>query len=307
MFQLRDYQLDAVEQIRAAFRRRIKAVLYVLSTGGGKSRIFSYIAEAAARKGNRVVILVHHDELLGQNVRAFEEMGIPFGVISPHYSPTDAPLQLASIWTLAKRLDEHHFDLAVFDEAHHLPSTTFTTVYEHFRDAFKLMVTATPERLDGRGLKDYTDEIIVGPSMKELCDRGYLARSQVYAPSTNVDLSKVRTRAGDFAPSDLEQAMDKRTITGSAVEHYARHIGGHPAVCFCVSIAHAEHVAEQFREAGWPAASIDVEPPGLRGPDEQTLRQQVETFANAHGLKITRPWWNKGRNSYATNGNSAAG
>lgn len=273
-FQLRNYQLDAVEKIRAAFKRA-KSVLYVLSTGGGKSAVFSYIATSAAEKGKRVAILVHRDELLRQSARAFTEMGIPFGLIKPGEPETSALLQIASTWTLARRLDRwSKFDLLVFDEAHHLPSATFSSVCSHFPDAFKLMVTATPERLDGRGLKEFAEEMVIGPSMAELCDLAYLARCQAYAPLAPVDLSSVHTRMGEYAQNELEAVMDHSGITGVATEHYAKHLKGAPAVCFCVTLDHCQHVARQFREAGWNAAVIDG---SMRSRERQSL---IDDLAN---------------------------
>lgn len=67
----------------------------------------------------------------------------------------------------------------------------------------------------------------------------------------------IRKRMGDFAQDDLDKAMDKPTIHGDAVAHYARICPYTPAIAFCVSVAHAEHVAEAFRNAGFKAASID--------------------------------------------------
>jgi DNA repair protein RadD len=258
-FELRDYQQDAVEKIRDAYRRGVQSVLYVGSTGSGKTRIFSYIGAGAAQKGKHVLVVVHRDELLRQAVEAFAEIGIPCGLIKPGQRHTTDPLQIASAMTLVKRLDQWpHFDLAIFDEAHHLrPDNTFASVFDHFHDARKLLVTATPARLDGWGLKPFADEIILGPSMKDLCNRGYLAKSVVYAPATPVDMSGVRTRLGDYAQNDLEAALDHHGITGIATEHYAKHLNGAPAVVFCVTLKHCAHVADQFCSAGWNAAVID--------------------------------------------------
>ena len=51
---LRDYQKQGVDNIRFSYMQGRKSVLYVLPTGGGKTVIFSHIAEQAAKKGNRV-------------------------------------------------------------------------------------------------------------------------------------------------------------------------------------------------------------------------------------------------------------
>jgi DNA repair protein RadD len=124
-----------------------------------------------------------------------------------------------------------------------------------------LGVTATPIRLDGQGLGvaagGFFDHLVIGPTVAELTARGYLSPAVVYAPKTRVDLSGVKTRGGDFATGELAAAMDKPTITGDAVAHYQRLCSGAPAIAFCASVAHAEHVAAMFGAAGYQAASVD--------------------------------------------------
>jgi superfamily II DNA or RNA helicase len=257
--ELREYQLRDIEKIRDAYRRGKRSPLYVGPTGSGKTTIFGYVGAGAAAKGNTVLIVVHRHELLMQAVRVFGEIGIASGLIKSGLPRSSHPLQIASAQTLTRRLDQWpRFDLVVFDEAHHLPSATFSRVYEHYRDALKLLVTATPQRLDGLGLGDYADELIIGPNITDLCDLGFLARSIVYAPVT-IDVSHIHTRMGDFATSELADVMDRRVITGKAVEHYERLLNGQPAVCFCVTLDHCDHVVQQFEEAGWSAARIDGE------------------------------------------------
>ena len=258
MIQLRDYQDADVGKIRQAFRDGNRSVLYVLSTGGGKSAVFNYIGSRVASSGAKVCVVVHRDELLQQNIRAFEAQEIEYGVIAPGHSKRPSAVQIASVWTLARRLDEWpHFDMLIFDEAHHLPAASFEKVHAFYPNSYKLSVTATPARLDGRGLSEYCQTLIQGPSMRWLIEQGRLAPCDVYGPPSGVDLEHVHTRMGDFVTKELEGVMDKPTITGSAVEHYKKHVPGRPAVAFCVSIRHCEHVAEQFKRAGYTAASID--------------------------------------------------
>lgn len=118
-------------------------------------------------------------------------------------------------------------------------------------------MTATPERLDGQGLGAAFDALVEGPTTADLIGRGFLSDFDYFAPPAMADLSHVQSRAGDYAIEALAAAMDKATVTGDAVEHYRRYLDGRPAIAFCVTVAHAEHVAEQFRAAGFRAASVD--------------------------------------------------
>jgi superfamily II DNA or RNA helicase len=101
----------------------------------------------------------------------------------------------------------------------------------------------------------------------------------VYGPPTDLDLTQVHTRMGDFVTKELEGAMDRPTITGSAVEHYKRLAMNQPAVAFCVSIRHCEHVAEQFKRAGFAAASID-------GRMDTPQRQRLIADLSSGALKV---------------------
>jgi superfamily II DNA or RNA helicase len=119
-----------------------------------------------------------------------------------------------------------------------------------------LGVTATPERLDGKGMGQMFDDMVMGPTVAELTAQGFLSHAVVYAPSAP-DLGSVGTRMGDYVSKQLEDAMDKPIITGSAVKHYGKYADGKKAIAFCVSVKHAKDVAEDFRNAGYAASHID--------------------------------------------------
>lgn len=271
---LRDYQQAAVDNLRAAFGSGRRAPLLVLPTGGGKTFVFCYIAANAAQRGNRTLILVHRQELLRQTSDSLSALGVRHGLIAPGASPRLGELvQVASVQTVVRRfhlLDQAGWapDLIVPDEAHHATAGSWRQVLDRWAAARILGVTATPCRMDGRGLDDVFDDLIEGPQIAELIDEGHLAPPTVYAPPVQADLSNIRTRAGDYAKNELADRMDKPTVTGDAVEHYGRICPGVPAIAFCVSVAHAEHVAEQFRAAGWNAASLD----GSMGDAERKAR-----------------------------------
>src|SRR5262249_1563934 len=127
-------------------------------------------------------------------------------------------VQIASIGTLVRRLDRlNGVDLLVLGEYHHAIAGMWQTILPAAREAYVLGVTATPKRLDGRGLADIFDEMIVGPTVAELIAGGFLSRFSTYAPARDVDLSGVRTRLGDFDVSGLADVMSAGVVIGSAV------------------------------------------------------------------------------------------
>lgn len=170
-------------------------------------------------------------------------------------------IQVASVQTLVRRIDKYaEPDLLIIDEAHHSVAGSWAKIIKAWPNTKILGVTATPTRLDGRGLGAQGggpfDELVIGPSVGELIDAGYLTQPVVYAPQT-VDMEGVKVRAGDYDKGETARRVDKAFITGSAVEHYRRLCPGVPAIAFCASIEHARHVAEEFRAAGFRAECID--------------------------------------------------
>jgi superfamily II DNA or RNA helicase len=252
---LRPYQQQLVTDIRLQYQLGHRKVLMVLSTGGGKTCIFSHIAQAAAKKGNRVLIAVHRQELLDQACRS---LPMAHGVIAANRAmDLSAAVQVASVQTLARRLHKlprDFFQLVIIDEAHHSNAGTWARTLEHFHQAHLLGVTATPCRGDGRGLGDYYQAMVEGPSAAWLTDNGYLAPARVLAPP-GFDTTGLRKRMGDFDTREAEHRIG--TIMGDCLSHYRKHLEGQTAIAFCCSVAHAEAVARLFMGAGIPAASID--------------------------------------------------
>ena len=281
MFSLRPYQQEAVEALRQSFRGGKKAPLLVAPTGAGKTVIFSYVTQNAASKGNRVLLLVHRAELLAQTHAALDGMGVPHGIIAAGRTPDPAHLvQLASVQTVVRRLEKLlPVDLIVIDEAHHAAAGSWKKVIELFPNAKIIGVTATPQRLDGKGLGDIFDDIVFGPDVQTLIDSDFLCRPVYYAPS-QVDLTSVKTRMGDFDQRQLEQALNTPVITGCAVSHYKKLSDGLPAVVFCASVRHATDVAAQFCSAGYRFEVLD----GTLAPEIRKQRVADLASGKIHGL-----------------------
>lgn len=271
---LRDYQKFAIEAVRDSYRKGHRRPLLVSPTGSGKTLMFSYIAAGMHQNGKRVLILAHRRELLRQISGALTRVGVRHSVMSGGSRGIPVTnVVVASVFTLARRLQYFPApELIIGDEAHHFtPDSTWGQCVKAFPSARVLGVTATPERLDGKGLGRMFDDMVMGPSVAELTEQGYLTPAEVYAPS-KPDLVGLRTRMGDYVNSDLEGAMDKPSITGNAVHHYRKLADGKLAIAFCVSVKHAKDVAEEFRRAGYSSSHIDG------GMDERERDQVLKDF-----------------------------
>jgi superfamily II DNA or RNA helicase len=281
VFDLRPYQQAAVDGVRDSFRAGRRRPLLVAPTGSGKTVIFSFVTASAAAKGNRTLILVHRAELLEQCHRSLDSMQVPHGLIAAGLTPDRSQLtQVASVQTLVRRFDRViPPDLIVIDEAHHATAGAWASVLSQYPQARVLGVTATPARLDGKGLGQVFDDLIRGPEVSDLIDKGFLARPVYYAPKT-VSMDGVRTVAGDFNRAEVAERMDKPTITGDAVTHYRKYCDGQPCVVFCTGIKHAEHVAQAFNASGYRFKVID----GTLSKEERAKRVLDLSSGNLNGL-----------------------
>lgn len=255
---LRPYQQQAITDLRLAYRGGARAPLLVAATGAGKTIILAAITQAVAARGRRVLILVHRRELIRQASAKLNQAGVNHGIIAAGFDPSDHPVQVASVQTLARRLERQRWqpDLIVIDEAHHAIAGTWANVINHWPDSLLLGVTATPVRQDGRGLGAMFDRLVLGPSTAELVATGYLTPVKIYAPPQVADLTGIRTRAGDYANDQAAAAMTRPTVTGDAITHYQRIAAGQPAIAFCCNVNHATTVSDAFNAAGISAATL---------------------------------------------------
>lgn len=261
MIILRDYQEELVGGARAALGRGIKRLLLQSPAGSGKTVMASYMVKGALDRGMSSMFLVHREELARQASRTFRTFKIPHGfVMSSMTMDVRAAVKIAMIDTLRNRLDKVPAPRLLFvDECHHAASPTWRKVLDYYAAQGTIIIglSATPQRLDGRGLDDLFEEMIPGPAVSRLIAAGALSRYVYLAPPSMLDLTSVKQRAGDYAQDQLAEASDKPAIIGDAVEHYKRLLPGKRAIAFAVSIKHSMHIVEMYRAAGIPAEHVD--------------------------------------------------
>ena len=271
MISLRPDQSTLIDAVRAGFAKH-RSILMVAPTGFGKTVVFCWLANAVAAKQKTVYILVHRDELVEQVSATLKQFHVEHGFVAAGRVSTPHQVMVCSVFTLVNRVRDYPVpDLCIIDEAHHACSgSTWARVLHHYAASYKLGVTATPIRLDGRDLSGQFEALVEGPSVADLIAAGNLSPYRLYAPP--VSLGKLQIRSGDYVKSELVQAVDKPAITGDAVAHYAKLASGRRALAFCVSLEHASHVASEFQQAGYASARIDG------GMDRSARRKLVADF-----------------------------
>lgn len=279
---LRDYQTDIISETRLALRD-VGSVLIQSSTGSGKTALSAFMSGSAAKRQKRVIFGVHRKELVLQTAKTFQQVGIPFGLIAPGFTGDRHQLvQIASVQTLAKRRDRYGVpDLYIPDEAQHASAATWAETIEAYAEEGAKIVglSATPERLDGKGLGRWFQRMVKGPPTAWLIDQGYLSPYKLYAPGAPA-LDGVKKTAGDFNRKDLEDVIGKTAVTGDAVEHYRRLCHGMRAMVFCVSIKHSLGVVEKFQAAGYRAAHIDGTSPNRAELIEDFTAGQIQVLSS---------------------------
>ena len=157
------------------------------------------------------------------------------------------------------RLRGVHF--IVVDECHHGVASTWRKILSVAPDAMVLGCTATPERLDGQGLGEMFDALVIGPTVSDLIADGWLSSFTVFAPAKMVNLKGIRSFGGDYALGDLAARMNTDTLLTDVVTEYRKHLDGKTAIAFCVTIEHSLATARFFCNAGIRAEHIDGDTP----------------------------------------------
>lgn len=296
-FSLRDYQRECLESILERYRAGVRRQLASLPTGSGKTVIFAEFPRYFGMK-KQMLVLAHRRELLDQACdkirRANPDLCVSVEQAGRSADP-DCDVVVASVPTLGRkgskrlqRLDPDRFFLIVVDEAHHAAAASYIRVLEYFGvfspDTRKLLVgfTATPKRGDGKGLDAVFQEIVFSKGLPEMIQAGYLAPMAGYRIETDIDLSKVKTRMGDFVVSHLSRAINVEARNDLVVKVFRSHLKSRQTLCFCVDVAHARSVAAAFNAEGIAAAAVsgDMEIRERKKALDDFRKGRIQVLAN---------------------------
>ena len=273
---LRDYQLDLKDRVLNAPGH----VLCVMPTGGGKS---VFLANLVSERDHPCAVIAHRREIISQLSLHLASWGVRHRIIASRpvvrlitnqhrkqfgtsfYAPT-ASVGVASIQTLASKTFAardwaQQCRTVVLDEAHHyLRQNRFGETCTMFPHAQFLGMTATPRRADNKALGAQADGLfdtmVCGPTTGRLIADGWLTDYK-YIAAGDIDLSGVAiTKTGDYSPTGLKAALSKSEIVGDIVTEYQRHAAGRQGITFGADVESAQHIAEQYRNAGIAAECI---------------------------------------------------
>jgi len=289
VFKLRPFQADADVKLTEAYAAGHKVVMIVLPTGAGKTIVFTHRIDTFPGIS---LVMAHRAELVTQASLTLAKAGIMHRIIGPgtltkrcaklhmlslgkQFISSNARVICASVQTL----DGKDFALRypvfanllpqvgqwICDEGHHLlAENMWGRVVAKMPNAIGLVPTATPERADGKGLGRHADglvdEMVVGPTQRELIDWGFLTNYAIFSPPSCFDMTEVdvSSATGDFNKTQLRGAArkQKKKIVGDLVDHYFRWAPNKLTLCFVTDLDTAADVCRGCNDRGVKSAVI---------------------------------------------------
>lgn len=270
MLTLRGHQQENFDELSAHVAEGRNPLL-VAPCGYGKGVLISHIVDSALRHARAagysvsIIFGVHGISLVADMSQRLTRAGIPHGVLMGGARRQRwHAVQVASLDTLARMIHPPACDIFIVDEAHLALAPIWKKTIERFPDARIIGMTATPVRMDGKGLGrasgGFFDELVLGPSTAQLIRDGYLVRSRVLEPPPVEGAQDVKLRGNDNLSAQAA-VFDKVNLIGDALGHYKTYGPDAKSVWFCTDQKHAAHVAQQFTEAGKPIAYVDANTP----------------------------------------------
>jgi DNA repair protein RadD len=315
---LRDFQTDIKSRIYQAWSEpNTFNVMPVAPTGSGKTVILGAILK---EYGVPTCAIAHRQELVSQMSLALNRERVEHGIIAPkavqaqivrlHHETHGyscyhhrAAVRVAGVDTLPNHDKADRWlsqvRLVVQDEGHHvLRENKWGKAMALFPNARGLFPTAHAVRADGAGLGRHADglvdSLVVGPSCRELINRGFLTDYRLLCPSTDIDFSAVPIGStGDYSLPKLRAAThESNHIVGDVVKHYLKYAGGKLGVTFAVDIEAAKEIASAYNAAGVPAqvitakTSINVRGQIMRQFRNRLLLQLVSVDCLGEGVDV---------------------
>ena len=263
--QLRPYQTAAIDQVRAVLTATERKAILTIATGGGKTTVAAEIIRRGLDRGSRTLFIAHRRELVEQCVARLKTFGINAGVIMAGKALSVRPVNVASVQTLARRMDKlPKADLVIVDECHHSTAGGFRKIINAYADqgGYVLGLTATPYRADGKGLGDIYDSIVSPITISQLTSEGFLCPARYFGPE-GADMADVKVSKGDYDTAQMFRKYDKRELYARCVENYQTFAHDTKAIVFGVNVKHSLETTGAFNAAGIAACHLDGETPPI--------------------------------------------
>ena len=270
---LYDYQKEMMGKIDTAFKS-CQSVMVQMPTGTGKTVLLTEVVknEKGRVKNPCVWIVVHRRELVEQIRETLETM-LNCSSSTPNTTTSllldDSRIKVMSIQWLSRHYPEMEEmpSLIVIDEAHHAVAKTYKEVMDAYPEAKKLGLTATPCRLTRRGFTDLFDVLLQSWSAKKFIADGWLSLYDYMSIREDsedwrlVNSLKKRGADGDFSLREMSEKLNVQPSIERLCDTVRRYAANKKGITYAIDIAHAEHIAEAYRQHGINAVAISSKTP----------------------------------------------
>lgn len=271
---LRDYQLWAVEELRAGIRAGHRAQVLCAPTGSGKTVIATFLMQEASNKLTQAAFIVDRVALIDQTSRMFDQYGIDHGVMQAQHwrSRPWERIQVCSSQTLSRRGFPGELKLIVVDECHTLYKSTVDFIKKN-PEVIVLGLSATPFT---RGLGKIYSNVVNCTTTFQLVNAGYLAPVKAYA-AKRIDMTGAKLKFdGEWQDSEIEQRG--MAIIGDVVQGWiqkTRHHFGGPVktILFSATVAHGEELCRQFQAEGFNFQQVSY-----KDGNDDSRRELIDEF-----------------------------
>jgi superfamily II DNA or RNA helicase len=250
--------LESVEYYRKLGKEK---GIVVLPTGIGKTYFSAFDAH---RINGRTLFIVHRDTILKQAFDSFDDVwkGVTKGFFNAIEKDTTSQVIFASKDTLYRDgnlelFSPDAFDYIIIDEAHHSAAQTYKKIIEYFKPKFMLGMTATPDRQDRANILELFDyNLFYEMDQRDAIESGYLTGFKYYGLKDTIDYTKIKHNGRRYDVADLGRKLNIKERNQAIYDKFIDLCPDAKALGFCVTIKHAEDMAEFFRENSIAAQAI---------------------------------------------------
>ena len=287
MIQLRKYQNESISALRKNIIVGIKKMILCAPTGSGKTIMFTYMVSRALEKQKKCLIVTDRTELLSQAGGSLEKFGIKSIEIKPNkkLKSLNGVIYVAMAQTLKRRIKDEMYvsflsdlDLIIFDECH---KQEFNDLMQYISEkTIVIGATATPHREGNQiSLDEFYKDIVEVTTISELIQLGFLANPHTFG--VKVDLSKVRTKGGEYDQDQVAKVYDEVKMYHGVYENYTRLTPNKKGIIFASNVASSIQLVQEFKRKGLQIEHID----GTTPPKER--REILEWFRNTPNALIS--------------------
>lgn len=251
-FELRHYQNNIVDSLRASLKKNKRVLIYA-PTGAGKTKISQYIIERLINSGKRVLFTTPRIKLAVQTQKSF---GFGNLILGEKTENNESLCTIASIQSLYSRKITQPFDVIFIDECHFAHGSEYQNyIFETYKDSYIIGLSATPIDENGYMLHGY-DDVIKEVGITQLIKDNFLCDVDVFTSHIQPRTESISVINGDYNMSEASKIVTEENILSNAISEWQKYAANKKTLVFACDIAHAEKMTYEFKRIGVKVAAV---------------------------------------------------